>query len=99
MWLAFYKEYLVFHRLNAASVPKAQRLLEFALINYKLSVAQQPLIENKKIMHAISVNDSKTFRRDWKPRLIVMDAVIRQMEHTALNKVATTLDKKRKKHA
>lgn len=99
LWFAFYKEYLVFHRLNSSSVPKAQHLLEFALINYKLSVAQQPLVATKTMMKAIGVKKATTFSRDWNPRLIVMNAVIRKMEHSALNKVASILNKKRKKYA
>ena len=99
LWFAFYKEYLVFHRLNSATVPKAQRLLEFALMNYKLSIAQQPLVDNKKIKEAIGIKDNKSFGRDWAPRLIVMNTVIAEMEHVALNKVANYIDKKRRKHA
>lgn len=99
LWFAFYREYMVFHRLNSSSVPKAQRLLEFALMNYKLSVAQQPLVNSTDIKEAISIKDNKSFNRDWKPRLNVMNAVIAEMEHVALNKMANCIDNKRRKHA
>lgn len=99
LWFAFYKQYQVYHRLNSETVPKAQRLLEFALMNYQLSIARLPLVNNKEIMKAIGIKDPKTFSRDWKPRLLIMSTVIAEMEHTALHKVANCIDNKRQKHA
>lgn len=99
LWAAFYQGYHVFKRLNSKSLPKAQNLLEFALINYKLSVARQPLVKSKDMMLAIGVSDSKTFSRDWKPRLVVMNSIIERMEGVALEQVLSTMDEKRKKHA
>jgi len=98
LWAAFYQEYLVFHRLNSSSVPKAQRLLEFALMNYQLSVADRPLVISKKIMEAIDVSESK-YSRDWKPRLRVMSTVIAKIEHAALKKVARCINNKRQEYA
>lgn len=99
VWAAFYQGYHAFKRMNATSLPKAQNLLEFALINYKLSVARQPLVKNKDMMLAIGVSDSKTFSRDWNPRLGVMHSVIQKMERDALELVLKSIDEKRKKHA
>lgn len=99
VWASFYQAYLVFHRMNSASIPKAQNLIEFALINYQLSQARLPLLKSKDIMQAIGVHDSKTFSRDWKPRLNVMHSVIAEMEHSALEQVLNNIDNKRKKHA
>lgn len=98
LWFAFYQQYQVFHRLNSSSVPKAQRLLEFALMNYKLSEAQQPLVNNTIIMQTIGLSESK-FSRDWKPRMLIMKKVIAKTEHVALNKVINCIDKQRRKHA
>jgi 4-hydroxyphenylpyruvate dioxygenase-like putative hemolysin len=99
VWTNFYQAYLVFHRMNSITIPKAQNLIEFALINYKLSAVRLPLVKSKYIMQAIGVHDSKTFSRDWKPRLNVMNSVISEMEHSALEQVLSSIDEKRKKHA
>lgn len=98
IWFAFYQKYLAFHRLNSSSFPKAQRLLEFALMNYKLSIAQKAPINNQQIMSAIGVSESK-YSRDWKPRMLVMNSVIAEIEHVALNKVINCIDNQRRKHA
>ncbi|MGK0269473.1 MAG: hypothetical protein ACI88H_000104 [Cocleimonas sp.] len=99
LWFNFFQQYQVYHRLNSATVPKAQRLLEFALMNYKLSIAQQPSVSSKEIKQAISITDNKSFNRDWKPRLNVMHTVIAEMEHVALHKVVNCIDNERTKYA
>lgn len=100
IWAAFYSQYLAFHRLNSTSFTKAQRLIEYALVNYKLATAKQPILSNKFIMNAIDINDAKTFRRDWEPRLVIMKTVIASIERNALSLVLADIDsKRRKKHA
>ena len=99
VWASFYQAYIVFHRMNSATIPKAQNLIEFALINYKLSKARLPLVKSKDIMVAIGIKDSKTFSRDWKPRLNVMNSVIAEMEHSALDQVLSSIDEKRINYA
>lgn len=99
LWFNFSKQYQVFHRLNSSTVPKAQRLLEFALMNYKLSEAQQLLVNNITIMKALDIKTSKVFSRDWTPRLRIMNDVIAEMEHVALKKVINCIDNQRRKHA
>ncbi|NQY62873.1 MAG: hypothetical protein HRT38_03955 [Alteromonadaceae bacterium] len=99
LWTTFCHEYLREHRLNLASIPKAKRLLDFALINYKLSLAKQPLLVNKAIMKSLEISPSK-FSRDWEPRFNVMKNIIAGIEHRALFEVLAVIDgRKGKKQA
>ena len=98
-WSMFYHDHLMYHRINLAGIPKAQRLLEFTLINYKLSIAKRPLLVRKEIMKQLEISPS-SFSRDWRPRLDVMENIIAKVEHSALFEVLAAIDgNKRKSHA
>lgn len=92
VYYVFYQQYHVYQRLNATSVPKAQSLVEYALINYRLSLCGAPVLAKKEIMKGIKVTDLKTYKRDWAPRLLIMNTVIGTMEREALEKVIKSID-------
>lgn len=92
LWFDFYHKYHVGRRLNSKSIPKAQRLLEYALIDYKNCLDGKPVTKDKVIMDSISVSDAKNFRRDWVPRLAIMKALIAQKERDALSQVLAFID-------
>lgn len=101
IYYRFYRLQLQQRRLNATSIPKAQRLVEYALINYKNLVARQPQCSKQEIMRAISINDPKSYRTDWQPRMTIMQAVIAEQETQALQLVLLAIDehKRNKKRA
>ena len=98
LWFEFYKTYHVSRRMNGKTLPKAQRLLEWAFINYKNELDGKPQTKQKDIMEAIEVNDLKTFKRDWLPRLAIMKQLIASKEEAALSQVLSQMDDRRKQH-
>ncbi len=96
LWFEFYKAYHVNRRLNGKTLPRAQRLLEWALIQYKTEIdGNQHPTKDKQIMQAIGVNDAKTYRRDWTPRLSIMKSIIAEKERAALSEVLSYVDQRR----